>query len=97
MRLIDADKLKPDTKTYTLGYSEEQFYSQAAIDSAPTVDADPVKHGYWATGEIITFGGRTASPLFCSECLKFACGEPWTYCPNCGAKMDATNEVERTD
>lgn len=86
-RLIDANMLKAE---FTGNFQKEYGIAQikAMIDTQPTIEAEPVKHGYWATGETITFGGRTASPLFCSECLKVACGEPWTYCPNCGAKMD---------
>ncbi len=83
-RYIDADKLKPDTKTFTSAYSEEliEVYSQEAIDNAPTADVAPVVHGHW----IICSDGYYP---YCSEC----CDEPKNgvmtkYCSNCGAKMD---------
>ncbi len=104
MRLIDADKVRehkykgvqyekaivnelPDDPPFAFmcGWND-------ALDSvyqyAPTVDAEPVRHGHWID-EIGMF--------LCSEC-----GDAWgtdneemvrsfNYCPNCGAKMD---EVE---
>lgn len=89
MRLIDADKLKPDTKTFTSAYSEEltEFYSQEAIDSAPTIEAEPVRHGTWKH----TPGMNSK----CSECghyfpVKEFDRRPFdiNYCSHCGAKMD---------
>ena len=53
------------------------------IDDAPTIEAEPVKHGRW---EWRGFN------IFCSECdfgPYFDSTEPlYRYCPNCGAKMD---------
>lgn len=59
---------------------------------APAVDAEVVRHGRWIAENI-----RKKSYLRqCSACSKIAyfCGTgcSYTYCPNCGAKMDA--EVE---
>lgn len=81
MRLIDADKLKPDAEWN--GW-DKQFtcYSKKQIENAPTVDAR--KRGEWVVDD-------DASILFtvyaCSEC-----GTKWVnnrinYCPNCGADM----------
>ena len=50
------------------------------IDDAPTVDAEPVKHGVWF-GTVCSCCG--ASTSFSYDC---------EYCPNCGALMDG--EVE---
>ena len=46
------------------------------IMDAPTIEAEPVKHGRWE------FGG------FCSECGISNEELRTDYCPNCGAKMD---------
>lgn len=91
MRLVDADKLKAE---FTGNFQNEYGIAQvkAIIDTMPTIDAEPVRHGRWVSGEIITFGGRETAPLCCSECLKVAFGEPWTYCPNCGARMDGKGD-----
>lgn len=96
MRLIDADALmkypirinhydkENGNEDFVLGIESVLEYA----DNLPTVEAEPLRHGRWVSGEIITFGGRETAPLCCSECLKVAFGEQWTYCPNCGARMD---------
>ena len=59
------------------------------LDCIPTVDAEPVVHGRWGED---------------GECSK--CGfQPWyehdihtlSYCPNCGAKMDADKYLAFAD
>ena len=94
MRLIDADELQSALKKmqkwvvvkdnyHNEGYSYDQVHF--AIDNAPTVDAEPVRHGVW-TGKPI--GGY--STVRCSVCghAFFYNNGKWKYCPNCGAKMD---------
>lgn len=86
MRLIDADALgtanRPIGKIMMFG--GEYVYTQTEIDSAPTVDAVPVRHGRW----------QGVSPfvdsLECSECRYCITDEEFKtpYCPYCGAKMD---------
>ena len=71
MRLIDADALPKGRVEWE------------DIENAPTVDAEPVRHGHWI---------RLSQDL--SECS--VCGyysrDRGNYC-NCGAKMDEeTNE-----
>lgn len=63
------------------------------IEGLPAADVEPVRHGRWV--------GR--SGLFQGECS--VCGyrtydktadwarKYWTYCPNCGAKMDLEEET----
>ena len=59
------------------------------ILDAPTVDAEPVRHGKWRWD----FGSDDVrTHWYCSEC-NHAYFEPFTdkfykYCPNCGARMD---------
>ena len=90
MLLKDADELKkamermlctgkePDKERYTCDVV------CCVIDEAPTVDAEPVRHGKWIYGITLNHEWKK-----CSECLVsqdiFGC---FTYCPNCGAKMD---------
>ena len=53
---------------------------------APTVDAEPVRHGHWIND--------FSSPLKCSSCgivskaNEFTLRTDFKYCPYCGAKMD---------
>ena len=95
MRLIDADALLLNAEQYRCGRGE---YSRMVdvwhIEHAPTIEAEPVRHGRWE---------RTDDPEFfmgdfeCSECEHLECDIDTTcltpgvnclyYCPNCGAKM----------
>lgn len=59
----------------------------AAVDNAPAVDAEPVRHAKW------TIEGHDAYTQYirCSGCRKLFTNIPWKsfeFCPNCGAKMD---------
>lgn len=84
MRLIDADALIPKGTKVT----DDVIAVHNAIKNAPTIEAEPVRHGYWenANGRPNTYIRK------CSVCGKEAyfCGRGCSYkfCPNCGCKMD---------
>lgn len=61
----------------------------AEIRKLPAADVAPVVHGKWGDN------GIAGSMLVkCSVC-GFDCGAySFSYCPNCGAKMDGGNEGE---
>lgn len=90
MLLKDADELKkamermlctgkePDKERYTCDVV------CCVIDEAPSVDAEPVRHGRWIY--------HNAIPATCSVC-GFSCGmydddSSDRYCSHCGAKMN---------
>ena len=53
------------------------------INSFPTVDAEPVRHGHWVRNDNGTYS--------CSECQSWIPNEQHyyaRYCLHCGAKMD---------
>lgn len=92
-RLIDADALEKEIKrVYCTGCNDYHGLRCRAcdtddaldmIDDAPTVDAEPVRHGRWTE--------PYRNDIWdCYECS--CCGEKydrtWNYCPRCGAKMD---------
>lgn len=82
MRLIDADTLKAE---FTGNFNEMWHYTgiRAVIDVAPTIDAEPVRHGHWVNGHVAWNHYRR-----CSECGKvFSNSSKTNYCSNCGAKM----------
>lgn len=60
------------------------------LNEFPSIDAVPVVHGRWIYGITLNHEWRK-----CSECLVsqdiFGC---FTYCPNCGAKMDGGKDDE---
>lgn len=62
--------------------------ARKAIDSLPTADVAPVRHGRWIDAE--SDDGCTV--WHCSKCsypIKTICGYPiYKYCPMCGALMN---------
>ena len=56
----------------------------------PAADVVPVRHGRWTTS--VLNGTPTAKfAIACSECRMISMVMS-LYCPNCGARMDGTNE-----
>ena len=93
-RLIDADAIK-----YKMLYKEDwlkgtgvekQGVWKEDIDSMPTIDVEPVRHGKWIDeGRYADFFPHHA--WRCSECGKYVIeiDVPWyKFCPECGARMD---------
>lgn len=92
-RLIDADAIKIiKVKTKVNGKTVFAEMMQKVLDTAPTVDAEPVRHGKWIYN-------KSDRSIKCSECrvsmpYKFFPYRGFTdwysnYCPNCGAYMRA--------
>lgn len=104
MRLKDADELKKNFQDELCkGIACAECSMQAEgfcrverwIDIAPTIEAEPTKHGRW----IESWGGKWHSCSVCGGIPPFnLMGEdlPTAYCPHCGAKMstDGKDEVE---
>ncbi len=84
MRIIDADYVKSKLNKSALG-GHLHYYVCGVIDDAPTIDAEPVKHGYWI---------EKNDWIACSNCnheiLDDYYEKRYKYiaCPHCGAKMD---------
>lgn len=81
VRLIDANALLQECeKAYKFEDRRGQLaHCISAIKTAPTIDAQPVKHGKWerdASGE-----------LNCSNCMYVPKWDDDKFCANCGAKM----------
>jgi hypothetical protein len=89
MRLIDAEALKKklergigicDVSDYALECLEE------IIDDSPTIEAEPVRHGWWHR--------LSGDEWNCTNCGGIICTEgSWElptmkYCDECGARMD---------
>lgn len=97
MRLIDADALNEafDNEGADLcmdyGESCEWGFSYKSvhdlIGNAPTVDAEPVRHGHWIAFNIINTKDYSSKIRYmCSKCGRYE-DKQEPYC-NCGAKMD---------
>lgn len=87
MKLIDADKLEPHEIYEDNGFTEVVYMDD--IREMPTVDAEPIRHGYWEAHAVSIKGVPTE---VCSVCGEWTYGDCVRFCPNCGAKMD--EEVE---
>lgn len=96
MDLIDREALRKE-----LAYMWYDNMNATAEDvekrifDAPTVAAEPVRHGKW----IYLFSNSTGNVYRCSNCTKwynpnqddvrgFRIEEKPDYCPHCGAKME---------
>ncbi len=80
MRLIDADALLE-------GREDHEMISTHLIWNAPTIDAEPVRHGHWIN---IGYEGHDGI-YYCSCCGasdKHYSIRIVPYCWNCGSKMD---------
>lgn len=64
--------------------------SVEAIEKAPAVEAEPVRHGRWTFFKSIAGDEYTFK---CSICNEWA-NQRYDYCPNCGAKMRGDNSVQ---
>ena len=81
MRLVDADFLKKNIPP-------EEINARIALATAPTIEAEPVKHGRWT--KIVHSNNHTT--YYCSECggiFNKGCADlgDYNYCPNCGCKV----------
>jgi len=93
-RLIDADALK---KKYTMvikrtspsAIMERPAILLEDVDEAPTIDAEPIRHGKWrkVDYQICVGKGTFVDALECSVCEE-PNYEMSKYCPYCGAKME---------
>lgn len=84
MRLIDADALIESVNQVRYF---RKIQAKRVIDSMPTVDAVPVRHGKWTPHEEVSSEWNTSDTWY-----RCACGydtqKNTPYCPMCGARMD---------
>lgn len=108
MRLIDADALEDVLVNHGFCYCNESDYSDGVasgfllarddVKNAPTIDAEPIRHGRWEHGREISRSyigdaciGVQYEDWKCSNC-GIVCEQSdkpkYKYCPVCGARMD---------
>ena len=83
-RLIDAVELIEVAHRERLD-SRERI--ERMIESAPTVDAEPVRYGKWLDAD-------DGIGCTCSICGYDAWADT-PFCPNCGARMDESKEQSK--
>ena len=96
MRLIDADALGIgkanrdcfDDPKYADGWNS----AIEIINNAPTIEAEPVRHGRWVEIKGMAppeYHGKHRCSICCARALERKFHEELSeHCPNCGAKMD---------
>ena len=85
MRLIDADAI-PYVKTmYSVGLLD--MVTRFTIDTMPTIDAVPVKHGKWMKAGQSFVNPNQFRNYWCSVCGYDIEKRKYNYCPKCGARM----------
>lgn len=90
MRLIDADAIEHCLVIGGRRHGKTIISEivRRAIQTAPTVDAKPVRHGKWIRYRDLNGIKRCK----CSECIVSYGNMDTPYCPNCGAIMDGGEE-----
>ena len=87
MRLVDADALIKDLKDRKIPFNAD---INDVIITAPTIDAEPVRHGEWVP-KITEYGTMV---FRCSACQRYS-DIHWAYCPHCGTIMDGERKENR--
>lgn len=111
MRLIDAEdlysrfedeykvsykKAMATLSDYWRGIHDGIDWGCLRIIKAPTIEAEPVRHGEWVKNEKES-EKHIEAIYYCSICQNW---EAWgetektKYCPNCGAKIDGGKKDE---
>ena len=90
-RYIDADKLTFSRVRIihsdgTMGGWNAGVMS-SVIKDAPAADVVEVRHGEWK---------KRGNEKKCSVCdfIYYSNNDEWTYCPNCGARMDGERKEQ---
>ena len=74
---------------YSLGLYDGCEYDTKLIDEIPTADVAPVRHGEWE----IVVGSNGKEYMVCTCCrVSQDLTGVFTYCPNCGCRMDGGAE-----
>ena len=97
------DAVKAVANTYWQGTDCECYaFAHKALDNVPTADVAPVRHGMWVDKGTITDEKAEVITEWqsarCTCCNKYHTTpylyyfDNFTYCPNCGARMDEYKE-----
>ena len=92
MRLIDADAAIDAIKSVfspTPTQKDIKWDCVRVVENLPTIQPQTARWIEPPEEATILFGGHLyIPPMKCSNCGRTALNEPWTFCPNCGAKME---------
>ena len=109
MRLIDADRALEIVLDQGIAHPNAYHltnYATLILREAPTIEADPVRHGRWIFGKDLPYSWgqipKNKYHLYCSECSEQAFNRSedndpdfdvdTSCCPNCGCRMDGGDD-----
>lgn len=93
-RLIDADALNLEYEVDMADDWKTAHEIANVVKYAPTIDAEPVRHGKW-NRYYRMHSGDTFVCNRCGSCFVVLQGaDKMNYCPSCGARMDAERKEE---
>lgn len=84
-RLIDAKELEKKALTESCFDSQTEDVFLDLVDSMPTIDAEPVRHGTW---KLHADGSGTCMECRSRQKIVWDYDNWQRYCGCCGAKMD---------
>ena len=91
---IEREKLNDMLEDFCVN---ESFYD--VLQTIPAADVAPVRHGHWKKGkgnERPTENGFVHDDRYICDCCGWGCccetKLDFSFCPNCGAKMDGGEE-----
>ena len=93
-RYIDAEALIEQLTAEDRWVANKTYFVER-INCAPTIDAEPVRHGRWVQ--------MHGDEWICSECAHHVWTEngleppTWKYCDECGCRMDLESGTERSE
>lgn len=96
VRLIDniaiKEQLRAIEQNSKLTDAQKFRSAKFVIENAPTIEAEPVRHGRWIV-HTTWHGMFGLIHSECSECKFDRNGDlsSWKFCPNCGRDMRATD------
>lgn len=96
-RMIDADEFKREISAMAIknNYPVSKVCALCEIiDSQPTVDAEPVRHGKWIDNNAGNHDPRDrwVKCSLCGYSTTDRFSKEYKYCPNCGAKMEEESD-----
>lgn len=98
MRLIDADalidnKLERMIESFGIDFSRvDVAFGLHDIENAPTVEAEPIRHGRWKIIDQDVMGCKKYRCELCGAVIEAYSLDNIRYCGGCGAKMDEEAE-----
>lgn len=83
-------EFSPETRNAIGMYGQ---YWKTLLEDAPTIEAEPVKHGKWVIAKDKDGFAMWDACSSCGHGLHYVCeGKRFPYCPNCGARMDGDSK-----